>query len=133
MEFFDKVKKIATDAYAASSKKGKEIYSVAKLKLEITEKQNAVKNLYKEIGFDAYQAHSEKQDVLAAITKKLERIDSLEDKIARLRMEIDDVKNVEEIGVEDIPTADEEAQEADVYDGQSQYDEAETEPIDPVE
>ena len=130
MEFLDKVKKVAADVASVSSKQSKKIYSIAKLNLEIVEKQNAVKNLYKEIGFDAYTAFKNESDVLEAIREKLEKIDAIEEQIAILRKSIDDVKTVEEVGVEDVYVSDDEAEDADVYDGQSQYVEAETEPID---
>ena len=130
MEFLDKVKKVAADVASVSSKQSKKIYSIAKLNLEIVEKQNAVKTLYKEIGYDAYTAFKDQSDVLGAIKEKLEKIDSIEEQIAILRKNIDDVKTVEEVGVEEVYVSDDEAEDADVYDGQSQYVESETEPID---
>ncbi len=133
MEFLDKVKKVATDVAAASSKQSKKLYSIAKLNLEVVEKQNSVKNLYKEVGFESYKAFQEGSDVKEAILPLLEKIDSIEEKIAFIRKTIDDIKNTEEVGVEDSPSADSEAVEADVYDGQSEYVESETEPVDPVE
>lgn len=130
MEFLDKVKKVATDVATASSKQSKKIYSIAKLNLEVVEKQNSVKNLYKEVGFEAYKAFQEGSDVKEAILPLLTKIDSIEEKIAIIRKTIDDIKKTEEVGVEDEPIADSEAVEADVYDGQSEYVESETEPID---
>lgn len=130
MEFLDKVKKVATDVAAASSKQSKKLYSIAKLNLEVVEKQNSVKNLYKEVGFEAYKAFQEGNDVKEAILPLLKKIDSIEEKIAIVRKTIDDIKNTEEVGVEDTPSADSEAVEADVYDGQSEYVESETEPVD---
>lgn len=130
MEFLDKVKKVATDVAAVSSKQSKKLYSIAKLNLEVVEKQNSVKNLYKEVGFEAYKAFQEGSDVKEAILPLLNRIDSIEEKIAIARKTIDDIKNTEEVGVEDAPSADSEALEADVYDGQSEYVESETEPVD---
>ena len=130
MEFLDKVKKVAADVASVSSKQSKKIYSIAKLNLEIVEKQNAVKTLYKEIGYDAYTAFKDQSDVLGAIKEKLEKIDSIEEQIAILRKNIDDVQTVEEVGVEEVYVSDDEAEDADVYDGQSQYVESETEPID---
>lgn len=130
MEFLDKVKKVAADVASVSSKQSKKIYSIAKLNLEIVEKQNSVKNLYKEVGFDAYSAFKDNADIVEAIKEKLQKIDAIEESIAVLRKSIDDVKNVEELGVEEVYVADEDAQEADVYDGQSQYVEEETEPVD---
>ena len=133
MEFLDKVKKVAADVAAVSSKQSKKLYSIAKLNLEIVEKQNNVKNLYKEAGFEAYKAFKGGDNIAESIKDALIKIDALEEEIAALRKNIDDVKTTEEVGVEDIPSEDSEALEADVYDGQSEYVESETEPIDPVE
>ena len=94
------------------------------------DKQNKVKALYKEVGFEAYKAFKGDGKVVEAITDLLGKIDAYEEEIASVRKKIDDVKNIEEVGVEDIVEADSEAVEADVYDGQSEYVEAETEPID---
>lgn len=133
MEFLDKVKKVAVDVAAVSSKKSKKLYSIAKLNLEIAEKQNSVKSLYKEIGYDAYKAYKAEGNIVEEIKPKMEKVDALEDEIASLRKAIDDIKSVEEVGIEEVYADDAQAEEADVYDGQSEYDEAETEPIDSVE
>ncbi len=133
MEFLDKVKKVASDVAAVSSKQSKKFYSIAKLNLEVVEKQNSVKNLYKEVGFEVYKAYKENSNMRDAILPLLEKIDSIEERIAVLRKTIDDVKSTEEVGVEDTPSVDSEAVEADIYDGQSEYVESETEPVDSVE
>jgi len=130
MEFLDKVKKVASDVAAASGKQSKKLYSITKLNLEIVDKQNKVKALYKEVGFEAYKAFKANGNVVEAIAELLGKIDTYEEEIASVRKKIDDVKNIEEVGVEDVVEADSEAVEADVYDGQSEYVEAETEPID---
>lgn len=133
MEFLDKVKKVAADVATASGKQGKKLYDVAKIKLEIAEKQNNVKTLYKEIGFDAYKAYKANADIVEYVKEKLLAIDSLEEEIAVLRKKADDIKNTDEVGVEDAPSADADAQDAVVVDAQQEYDEAETEPIEPIE
>lgn len=133
MEFFDKVKKIASDVVAVSSKEGKKLYGVTKIKLEIAEKQNQVKALYKEIGFDAYRAHKANADIAEHIKEKLLQVDSLEEQIAVLRKQADDIKNTEEVGVEETSCSDEDAEDAVVVDAQTEYDESETEPIEPIE
>ena len=133
MEFLDKVKKVAADVAVASGKQGKKLYGVAKIKLEIAEKQNNVKALYKEIGFDAYKAYKANTDVVEYIKEKLMAIDAIEEEIAILRKKADDIKNTDEVGVDDISYADEDAQDAEVFDAQQEYDEAETEPIEPIE
>ena len=130
MDFLEKVKEVASSIAAVSVRKGKEFRDIAKIKLEIADKQNKVKNLYKEIGFEAYKAFKRDGQVMEAIKEMLENIDSYEEEIAVLRKKIDDIKNTEEVGVEDVPAEDSEAIDADVYDGQSEYDESETEPID---
>lgn len=131
MEFLEKVKKIASEVAATSSKQSKKLYTIAKLNLEIGDKQRKVKALYKEIGFEAYKAFKRDGEIVPAIEDRLQKVDSYEETIAMLRKRIDDVKNVDEIGIEDDDRIDDsEAIEADVYDGQSEYDEAETEPID---
>ena len=133
MEFLDKVKKVAAEAVAVSSKQGKKLYDVSKIKLEIAQKQNDVKALYKEIGFDAYKAYKANTDIVEYVKEKLLAIDALEEEIALLRKKADDIKNTDEVGVEDISYADEDAQDAVVFDAQQEYDEAETEPIEPIE
>ena len=133
MEFFDKVKKVAAEVAVASGKQGKKLYDVTKIKLEIAEKQNNVKALYKEIGFDAYKAYKANTDVVEYIKEKLMAIDAIEEEIAVLRKKADDIKNTQEVGVEDIAYADEDAQDAEVFDAQQEYDETETEPIEPIE
>ncbi len=133
MEFFDKVKKVAADVAVASGKQGKKLYGVTKIKLEIAEKQNNVKALYKEIGFDAYKAYKANTDIAEYIKEKLMAIDAIEEEIALLRKKADDIKNTYEVGVEDEPSADEYAEDAIYVDAQQEYDEAETEPIEPIE
>ena len=133
MEFFDKVKKAAADVASVSSKQSKKIYAIAKLKLEIAEKQKEVKEIYKKIGFDAYQAYKANADIVERVAVMLEAIDKLEDEMAYLRKSIEDIKNTDEVGIDDVFEADENAQDAVVVEEQSDFDEAETEPIDPIE
>ena len=132
MEFFDKVKTIASDAYETAGKKGKELYTTAKIRLEIAEKQKDVKNLYKEIGYKAYRAEV---DVLEHITPKFKRIDALEEEIAALRERAESIKNTEEAGIDDtVPDAPiEDAEPTEESAPQQDDEEAESEPIEPIE
>ncbi len=132
MEFLDKVKKVASDVAAVSSKQSKKLYSIAKLNLEVVEKQNSVKSLYKEAGFEAYKTYKAQGDIKEAIIPFLEKIDAIEENIAVIRKTIDEIKTTEEVGVEETITVDSEAVEADIYDGQSEYVESETEPVDSI-
>lgn len=124
MDFLEKVKEVASSFAAVSVRKGKEIRDIAKIKLEIADKQNKVKNLYKEIGYEAYKAYKADGDILGTIKERIEVIDSIEEEIAKLRQELDmvgaEVDSVVEFD------SDEVADEAD-------FDESETEPIDPIE
>ena len=134
MEILDKIKEVAADVVGKTEKKSKEVYGVAKLRFAIADKQNTVKKIYKEIGFNAYKAYKSKENIESAITPALERVDSIEDEIAVLRKKIDDAKSLSEEGIEDIPVSDETAQDADITsDIDNDFDEAETEPIDPIE
>ncbi len=126
MDFLEKVKKTATSIAKVSQRESKKLYSIAKLKMEVTEKENKVKKLYKEIGYDAYRAHQAKEDIVLHISKKLAEVDVLEDEISELREKIDNIKDFEEVGVEDV-TYDEEAADAEIV------DDDDVEPIDTIE
>ena len=136
MEFLDKVKKTALSVAKVSSRESKKLYSITKLSLEITENQNKIKALYKEVGVDAYKAHKAKKNIARRIRTKLEKIDALEEEIAFLRQQIENIKNTDELGVEDIPVEDADAQDAEIVEEDEEADEEEeieTEPIDPIE
>ena len=53
MDFLEKVKKTVASVAKVSSRESKKLYAITKIKLEISEKQNKIKSLYKEIGHDA--------------------------------------------------------------------------------
>jgi len=129
MDFFDKVKNVASDLAEKGGRKSKELYGVAKLKIKITEKQGNVKNLYKEIGYNAYKAYKEEKNVMEAISEKLSRVDELESEIAALRDEIEEIKKAEAFAGE----KSEAVEEAIIVDAQQIYDEADKEPLDSIE
>ena len=126
MEFFDKVKNVAGVLAEKGGRKSKELYGIAKVKVKIAEKQGNVKNLYKEVGYNAFRAYKAEADVMEAIIKKLEEIDALEAEIAQLRDEIEDIKEAETLE-SDIE------EEAIEVEAQRVYDEADKEPLDTVE
>ena len=133
MEIFDKVKGVVSDLAGTTEKKSKELYNITKLKLAIADKQNQIKKIYGEIGFEAYKADKDEADIKEAILAKIERIDSIEDYVASLRKKIDDIKSIKPVGVDDISEPDEMAQEADFEEAPNEAEEAETEPIEPIE
>ena len=142
MDFLDKVKQTAISVAKVSSREGKKLYAVTKLKLEITEKQNQIKGLYKEIGSSAYKAYKSGKNIVKRITGKLEEIDALEETIAVLREKIELIKNTDELGVEDISEEYIEAEEAEIIDVVEEEDlevdedddeDFEADPIEPIE
>ena len=96
MEFLETVKQVASDVATASAKQSKKLYNIAKLKLEIVEKQNIVKNLHKQIGIDAYEAYSKDADIVEAIHTKLHQISEAEAEIEELKHKIAMVKAANE-------------------------------------
>ena len=135
MEFFDKVKKTAISVAKVSTRESKKLYSVARLNLEITENQNKIKALYKEIGVDAYKAHKAKKNIARRIRAKLEKIDAYEAEIKALREQIEMIKSTDELGVDDSFDAETEIQDAEIVEDEADVEdeEIETEPIDPIE
>lgn len=135
MEFFDKVKKTAISVAKVSTRESKKLYSVARLNLEITENQNKIKALYKEIGVDAYKAHKAKKNIARRIRAKLEKIDAYEAEIKALREQIEMIKSTDELGVDDSFDAKTEIQDVEIVEDEAdvEEEEIETEPIDPIE
>ena len=156
MGFFDKFKEVASDfasvagkkgkefcsvagdkisdAADKTGKKGKELYNIAGFKIEIANKQNAIKKIYREIGEAAYEAYSEKADIVSAIAESLAKISALENEIEALKEKIEQEKSLEEVGVDDIPAADSTAEEAEfTADNASEFDASEVEPMDTID
>ena len=137
MEFFDKVKKTAISVAKVSTRESKKLYSVARLNLEITENQNKIKALYKEIGMDAYKAYKDKKNIARRIRAKLEKIEAIEAVIEKLRQKIETVKATDELGVDDYYDDSVEVQDAEIIEDddaeETEDEEIETEPIDPIE
>ncbi len=95
MDYLAKIKSFAAGAAEVIGKKSKEVYGVTKVKLEITENQGKVKELYKQIGFDAYKAYRENENILEKIAPVFSEIDALEEKIASLREKAETIKNAD--------------------------------------
>ncbi len=134
MDFFDRVREAASNIKGTTEKKSKELYNITKLKVAIADKQSTVKKIYREIGYEAYKAYKEGADVQEAIIARLKKIDSIEDYIASLNKQIDDIKTMNPVGVDDIESPDELAEEADFEETSlSDDDEIDAEPIEPIE
>ena len=134
MGFFDKFKEVASEFATVAGKKGKELYNIAGFKLEIANKQNSIKKIYREIGETAYKAYAEKADIVSAIAESLANISALENEIEALKEKIEQEKSIEEVGVEDIPADDSTAEEAEfTADNASEFDASEVEPMDTID
>ena len=146
MEFLEQLKKTVTSVAKVSGRESKKLYAVTKLKLEITEKKNREKALFKEIGFDAYKAYRNGKSVTKRIRAKLEEVDAIEDAFEILSSRIELIKNTDEFEGEEFAEEifDEVYEEAEVLDDEEETDDSEeesvddeedpeTEPIDPIE
>lgn len=126
MDYLEKIKAFASNAAELIGQKSKEAYGVAKVKLAITEKQNKVKELYKQIGFDAYKAYRSETDIIGQISPLFKDIDALEEEIALLKQRADEIKSASDADADvEIIEAD-----AEIDKEQAEYDEAEKEPVD---
>ena len=70
MEFFDKVRKKASETCKGAAEKTTKIAKEAKLKMKINENKSKISDLYEEIGKKVYQKHTQEGDV--CIKKDLE-------------------------------------------------------------
>ncbi len=138
MDFMDKVKSTFSSVVKVSEREGKKLYEVSKLKVEITNKKNKKKALFKEIGLLAYKAHKSGEGVENAIAAQLGELDVLDEEIASLRDKVKLVKDTDEIDSDGFSEEDEAEIEAEIYEVDVENDpvvdeEPETEPIDPIE
>lgn len=124
MDYLEKIKAFASNTAEFIGQKSKEAYGVAKIKIAVTEKQNKVKELYKQIGFDAYKAYRSEDNVLDQISPLFKDVDALEEEIALLRQKADDIKTAADSDDEVIEA------DAELDKEQLEYDEADKEPVD---
>lgn len=96
MAFLDELKDMATDVAQVAGKKVNEAYSATKLKMELAEKQGALRNLYKELGEIVYNniKQGDEEDAAGDIEGKIMEIDYALEEIARIKEEYGEVKNL---------------------------------------
>ncbi len=94
MAFLDDFKFMATDAAQLASKKVNEVYGIAKIKMEIGEKQSNLRNLYKELGEIVYKNIKEQTEDADAVEDKIMEIDYVVEDIANLKKQYREVKKV---------------------------------------
>lgn len=96
MEFFDKVRKKASETCKGAAEKTTKIAKEAKLKMKINENKSKISDLYEEIGKKVYQKHTQEGDV--CIKKDLEeecaKIDILSAEIEKYHKEILDLSDL---------------------------------------
>ncbi len=86
MAFFHKVKDTFSQAGQSTVKMAKEFSETTKLNNEISEAETQINNLYLEIGYQIYVAHS--ADPLPEVAELIEKINALHDKIDDNRAQI---------------------------------------------
>ena len=84
MALFDELRERAADVAQATGKKVEEVYGATRIKLQIADKQSAVRTLYRELGEIVYEnAKKEEPDM-----------DALEDKIAEIDLALDAIEEL---------------------------------------
>ena len=98
MEFFDKVRKKASETCKGAAEKTTKIAKEAKLRMKINENKSNINDLYKEIGKKVYEKHvrQENIDIKADLEEECAKIDILSAEIEKYHKEIlglSDLKN----------------------------------------
>lgn len=96
MEFFDKVKKKATETYKVTAEKTGKIAKETKLKLKISDLKSSVQDMYEVIGKKVYEKHElGKKSVSFAddLSEEIKKIENLTSEIAKLNLECLDLQD----------------------------------------
>lgn len=98
MDFLDNIKKIVTDTAQTAVKKSGEILESTKIKYSIFDLKNDIDIIYREIGEEIYDKFENESDVFDSVNQKCELIREKKKMIAKLEMEIADIKNTIKCG-----------------------------------
>ena len=90
MDFFEGLGKKITDVGEVALAKGKELAETGKTNLNIKEEERKISEAYEEIGRKYVQNHQ--AEAAAEFTEAVSRIRASEDRISKLREELDDIK-----------------------------------------
>lgn len=85
MAFFDELKERAADMAQVTGKKVEEVYGATRIKLQIADKQSAVRTLYRELGEIVYENAKKDEPDLTALEDKIAEIDFALDAIEELK------------------------------------------------
>ena len=92
MSYFDKLSKKATETFQLTKEKTSKICEELKLRTKISEAKGKIEDLYEELGKGIYNEFKTGEKFEAE--SKCEEISTLEDEIARLKMEILSIKDM---------------------------------------
>lgn len=96
MDFFDKVKKKATETYKVTAEKTGKIAKETKLKLKISDLKSSVQDMYEVIGKKVYEKHElGKKSISFAddLSEEIKKIENLTSEIAKLNLECLDLQD----------------------------------------
>lgn len=93
MAFFDELKERAVDMAQVTGKKVEEVYGATKIKIQIADKQSAVRTLYRELGEIVYENAKKDEPDLEAVEDKVAEIDLALEAIEALKAEERKIKN----------------------------------------
>ncbi len=85
MALFDELKERATDMYQVAGKKVEDVYGATKLKVQIADKQSALRTLYRELGELVYENSKKDEPEVNSVEDKIAEIDLLFDAIENLK------------------------------------------------
>ncbi|MBQ8003143.1 MAG: zinc ribbon domain-containing protein [Clostridia bacterium] len=85
MALFDELKDRASDVVQVAGKKVEDAYSATKLKIQIADKQSAVRTLYRELGELVYENSKKAEPEIEAVEDKIAEIDLVLEGINELK------------------------------------------------
>lgn len=93
MAFFDGLRDRAADMAQVTGKKVEEVYGATKIKIQIADKQSAVRTLYRELGEIVYENSKKAEPDSEAVEDKIAEIDLALDAIEELKASERKLKN----------------------------------------
>lgn len=93
MAFLDELKERAADMAQVTGKKVEEVYGATRIKIQIADKQGAVRALYRELGEIVYENSKKDEADLAAVEDKIAEIDLALDAVEELKAQERQLKN----------------------------------------
>ena len=92
MSFLKNVGSTASDAAKTAVKKTEELIEVVKIKIKISESEDAIKKIFTEIGSLYYEGYD--PDVVSPYAEQIEKIGAQKDKLIDLNKKLNEIKGV---------------------------------------